>query len=83
MKRRELPALLATPALAQPWRPERPIEILVGFAPGGGTDLVARAMATRMSDALGQPIVVENKPGASGMLAAELVIPQQFLCPLV
>jgi tripartite-type tricarboxylate transporter receptor subunit TctC len=65
-------ALAAGGALAQTW-PAKPVKLIVGFAPGGGTDLVGRAIATKLADALGQPFVVENKPGASGTLSAELV----------
>ena len=73
MKRRALPALLATPALAQPWRPERPIEILVGFAPGGGTDLDARSYGAAMERVLGVPFVVTNRAGAGGEVALAAV----------
>ena len=62
----------AAVAQAQNW-PERPIKLLVGFPPGGSTDLAARALGERLSATLGQPIVVENKPGASGNIAAEQV----------
>ncbi len=51
--------------------PNRPIKMIVGFAAGGGTDVVARIMAQKMSEILGQPIVVENRTGASGMIAAQ------------
>jgi tripartite-type tricarboxylate transporter receptor subunit TctC len=51
--------------------PTRPIKMLVGFGAGGGTDIVARIMAQKMSEILGQSIVVENRTGASGMIAAE------------
>lgn len=53
--------------------PSRPVRLVVGFAAGGGTDLVARAIGPRLADALGQPFVVENKPGASGLVSGELV----------
>ena len=65
-----LPA--AVPAQAQPF-PTKPIRIIVGFAPGGATDLTARVLAPQMSESLGQSVVVENRPGASGMIGAELV----------
>ena len=53
--------------------PARPIRILVGFAPGGVNDLVARAVATRLGTRLGQQMIVENRPGAGGNIATELV----------
>jgi tripartite-type tricarboxylate transporter receptor subunit TctC len=59
-----LAAPLAAPALATPWRPERPIELTVGFAPGGGTDIVARLFARFLQPKLGVPITVVNRPGA-------------------
>lgn len=54
--------------------PERPVRIVIGTAPGGPTDVVSRIFAPAMSKQLGQPVVLENKPGASGAIAAELVI---------
>src|SRR6202020_88038 len=51
--------------------PNRPIKMLVGFGAGGGTDIAARIMAQKMSEIAGQSIVVENRTGASGMIAAE------------
>jgi tripartite-type tricarboxylate transporter receptor subunit TctC len=53
--------------------PDKPIKILVGFAAGGGTDVAARILAQKMSEGLGQSVVVENRPGASGMIATEAV----------
>ena len=60
----------AAPAIAQTAYPNKPIRLLVGFAPGGGTDIVARALGVKMSEVLGQTIVVENRAGASGTIAA-------------
>jgi tripartite-type tricarboxylate transporter receptor subunit TctC len=61
-------------AAAQAWNPDRPIRMVVGFAAGGGTDLTARAMTARLSAELGQPVVVENRPGAGGNIATEIVV---------
>ncbi len=63
-------ALLAPMAQAQTY-PTKPVRFLVGFAPGGGVDTVARTLAPKMAEALGQPVVIENKPGAGGSLAAD------------
>lgn len=66
----------ASPVLAQDpskW-PERPIRLVVGFVPGGGTDVSARILSARLSTLLGQQVVVENKPGASGLIAADYVV---------
>ena len=63
---------LAAPAVAQEW-PSKPVKIMVGSAPGGGTDAMARAVADRLGPLLKQAVVVENKPGASNTLAADAV----------
>jgi tripartite-type tricarboxylate transporter receptor subunit TctC len=60
-------------ALAQQTFPSKPIRLIVGFAPGGGTDIVARAIAPKMGEILGQSIIIENKSGASGTIGADLV----------
>ena len=52
--------------------PTKPIRMLVGFAPGGGTDTTARAMAQKMSERLGQQVVIDNRPGAAGNIATEI-----------
>jgi tripartite-type tricarboxylate transporter receptor subunit TctC len=62
-------ALLALPALAQDY-PAKPIRMVVGFPPGGGTDVVARIITPRYAELLGQGVVIENKPGATGTMAA-------------
>mgnify|MGYP003694777999 CR=1 FL=1 len=55
----------------RPHGPERPIRIIVPYAAGGFTDVVARPVGTRLAEKLAQPVIVENKPGASTMLGAE------------
>ena len=62
----------ATSAAAQSW-PDRPVKMIVPFPAGGGTDTVARVMAIKLEEALGQRFVVENRPGASGMIGAGAV----------
>jgi len=62
-------ALLAAPLHAQDY-PNKPVRMVVGFPPGGGTDVVARIITPRYSELLGQPVVIENRPGATGTMAA-------------
>ena len=66
--------LLAGGAAAQAAFPQRPIRIVIGFPPGGGIDILARLMAPQMSAKLGQPVVVENRPGANGLVATQAVL---------
>ncbi|CAN5469801.1 tripartite tricarboxylate transporter substrate binding protein [soil metagenome] len=84
-RRRALRALVASTfclaaagsALAQanaPAWPTKPIRVVVGFAPGGSTDVMARILSQSLSEALGQPVIIDNKPGASGNIAASEVI---------
>ena len=58
---------------AQQNYPSKPIRLVVGYSPGGGNDLIARIVAAKLQDKLGQPIVVDNKPGAQSIVAAEIV----------
>lgn len=66
------PALLSRHALAEAW-PARPVKIVVGFEPGGATDVIARTLAERLKEVWGKDVVIENKPGQGGNLAAEQV----------
>src|SRR5258706_15843009 len=68
-----LPALVAATAQAQGSFPNKPIHIIVGFAAGGGNDIIVRVLAPKMSEGLGQPITVDNKPAAQSIIAAEYV----------
>jgi len=68
-----LAALRALPALAQPSWPGKPVRIVVPFTPGTGMDILARTLAPHFQSAWGQPIVVENRPGASGNVGAGAV----------
>ncbi|HEX3936110.1 MAG TPA: tripartite tricarboxylate transporter substrate binding protein [Xanthobacteraceae bacterium] len=85
VRRRFLKSTLAAPLIlasaiasgrAETDYPTRPIRLIVGFGPGGGTDILARLVGAKLSEILGQSVVVENRPGASARLAAEYVAGQ-------
>ena len=78
IQRRGAMALIATTAVLPAWVaaqnfPSRPITIVVPYPPGGTTDVLARALGEKLSQSLGQPVIVESKPGAGATLGADLV----------
>ncbi|MBW6401642.1 tripartite tricarboxylate transporter substrate binding protein [Roseomonas sp. HJA6] len=76
-RRSALAAALAVPALARPafaqaaWHATRPVRVVVPFPPGGATDMLARLIATGLGEKLGQALVIENRPGANGVVATQ------------
>jgi tripartite-type tricarboxylate transporter receptor subunit TctC len=66
-------ALLAAPGLTRANTADTPVKIIVGFAPGGGTDVLARLIGNGLSPIWKRPVIVENRPGATGVIAADLV----------
>lgn len=66
--------LVSTSALASDAFPSKPVRILVGFSPGGSNDIVARLIAPKLSEGLGQQVVIDNKPGAGGNIAASAML---------
>src|SRR5882757_2037563 len=64
--------LVVRPAVAQAF-PSRPVRLVIGFPPGGGIDILARLIAPKMSERLGQPVVIDNRPGANGQIATQTV----------
>jgi tripartite-type tricarboxylate transporter receptor subunit TctC len=67
---RALLILLAFPLMAFSQEyPSRPVRLMVGYPPGGGMDAIARVLGAKLSESLGQPLVIENRPGASGSVA--------------
>ncbi|MGZ8155450.1 MAG: Bug family tripartite tricarboxylate transporter substrate binding protein [Burkholderiales bacterium] len=67
-------ALAPVHAQAAEWAPTKPVRMIVGFPPGGATDLVARQIAPKMSQALGRQVIVDNRPGANGVISNELIM---------
>ncbi|GAA5233974.1 tripartite tricarboxylate transporter substrate binding protein [Verticiella sediminum] len=66
-------ALLGTAGLAWGAYPDKPIRLVVPFSPGGATDVVARLLSQKLGEALGQPLVIENRPGANGIIGTDAV----------
>ena len=65
---------LISAADAASWRPDKPVRLLIPFAPGGGADALSRAITPKLHESLGQPWVNDNRGGAGGNIAAEIVV---------
>jgi tripartite-type tricarboxylate transporter receptor subunit TctC len=65
--------VLGAPAQAADWQPTKPVRFIVGFPPGGATDLVARIMQPRLTAALGTQVIVDNRPGANGVISLQIL----------
>ncbi|HEX6063949.1 MAG TPA: tripartite tricarboxylate transporter substrate binding protein [Longimicrobiales bacterium] len=66
-------ALLPASAAAADWKPTKPVRFIVGFPPGGATDLVGRILQPRLSESFGEQVVVDNRPGANGILSLQIL----------
>ena len=65
--------LIAAPALAADWAPTKPVRFIVGFPPGGATDLVARILQPKLAASLGSQVIVDNRPGANGVISMQIL----------
>lgn len=65
---------MSAPVSGAEWAPQKPVRMIVGFPPGGATDLVARQIAPKMSAGLGRQVIVDNRPGANGVISNELIM---------
>ena len=65
--------LIAAPAFAADWAPTKPVRFIVGFPPGGATDLVARILQPKLAASLGNQVIVDNRPGANGVIAMQIL----------
>jgi len=65
--------LIAAPALAADWAPTKPVRFIVGFPPGGATDLVARILQPKLAASLGSQLIVDNRPGANGVISMQIL----------